>query len=232
MEERNNLNLVRIENTLLSKQTKEILINKGKIKTLQDLLLMDYNKLKNLEGIETKHLLEINKYVNLLGFNYFNETNKVSETRKTLMENGVKLLEEEGLPIDLCLYLYQNDIYTLKELIMNYSKLDKVVGLSKKGRISLELELQRLDYREDDTLLKNTELSTYICSILYQNNIFTVRELLKDKNLEKVFGLKGLGINGYLELTDFVIKYRNNNLNREDSLVEESEFNKVHVRRK
>ena len=114
---------------------------------------------------------------------------------------------------------------------MNFSKLDKLDGFTRKRRINLELELQKLNYREDDILLKNTELSTYICSILYQNNIFTVRELLKDKNLEKIFGLKGLGINSYLELTNFIIKYRNNNLNREDCLVEEAGIKKVRVRR-
>lgn len=118
---------IKILDLEISVKLKNVLIH-ANINILGELLTYDFEDLKRLRGMGDVYLKELKDYVHGLGYSLMNEEPSINEKKSELRARGLKVLEDEGLPVNVCGTLYRNDIYTLGDLMSYGIEVFNIVG--------------------------------------------------------------------------------------------------------
>ena len=147
--------------------------------TLDDLIHYDYQKLRKIRGLGEGSLVEIKKYVHEFGNSILNENGPFSSMEVELHSLGRKVLSDYSLDKNVCQFLYQNNIFTLSDLIQTGTLVYQLEGFTKGSQLKLRAFLEELNV----TLTYKNNYSKMILIQLRDNHIL---EEEKEKALENV----------------------------------------------
>lgn len=113
-------------------------LNKSRRFCLGDLLTEDYEGLRNLifnysTGFNAlNNLLGLRKCIHSLGFKLKNEHSEIEIIKKAFKIEGISTIDEIlGTDVETCNFLYENDIYTLDQLLNCGQDIYKLTDISK-----------------------------------------------------------------------------------------------------
>lgn len=147
-----------IQYTSLSVRTKDMLMSRLGIMTVGELRKLDYNDLEKVKGIGAVTIQEVLDFVHDCGFSLLNEEGPYSDLEKKIMASGKKTLSCYDFSKRLCQALYQNDIFTLDDLIQYGERAYTLDSLT--GKLRGELRARLIDMniilpKEESRSVKN-----------------------------------------------------------------------------
>lgn len=147
--------------------------------TVDDLIHYDYQKLGKIRGLGEGSLIEIKKYVHEFGNSILNENGPFSSKEDELHSLGRKVLSDYSLDKNVCQFLYQNNIFTLSDLIQTGTLVYQLDGFTKGSQLKLRAFLEELNV----TLTYQNNYSKMLLIQLRDNHIL---EEEKERALENV----------------------------------------------
>ena len=138
-------NHIFIKNMPISARTKNALFQQYGIQTLEELLNIDYQELKETRGLGQVALKEIKEYLHSIQKEFKNEEGPFSSEEKERIEKGERVLKLYGFSQKLCYHLYQQNLFTLDDLIAYGSFIYQNKSLTPSLAQELFLTLKSLD---------------------------------------------------------------------------------------
>lgn len=174
------------------------------IKTLEELLELDYECLFRIRGLGEESILKLKECIHKFGYSFKNEKLTINEVKEEYRKQGKLLLEELGLASDVCIKLYRNNIYTLEELVQygdDVYDLDKF-GVACGNKLKAFLKVNNYDFSKREYLYGDIEtlgLITKVKNILYKYGINNIYQL-KEYRYEGIILFEKLGEKGFNEI--------------------------------
>lgn len=117
--------IIFVEDLNLNNRVKNVL-RFYNIKSVEDLIDLDYERLILMHGMGEKGVSEILEVIHEQGYTLTYEGPKVE--KEALKDNGTLILEDYGFPANLYEILYRNGIYTIEQLKEKKDTLKEIKG--------------------------------------------------------------------------------------------------------
>ena len=163
----------------LPRRLKYLLRKRLFIVTLQYLLDTDYFDLINAKGIGEKGIHELEECVNRFGFTLKKERQTLQDIKNTKHTEGKKLLEEYGFSLRVCAPLYQNNVFTLEDLIRCGKEVYVLKGVGIKRGEAIWEKMQELHIPFPKYLTADEEISASLKEMNEESAV--LRQQLEDK---------------------------------------------------
>lgn len=160
-------------------------LKRAGVKTLGELLNLNYDDLKYIRGIGSKGKKDILDFVHGLGRTIQNEPETSSYQERK--EQGQVLLDDYGIPNSVCLPLYRAGIYTMEKLRENPSVVKEIKYFGPKKK---EILQQYLDNLESMQQKENLSLQERNSKLKQDNEEIKKRIAEKQQLLEEYHRLQ------------------------------------------
>ncbi len=114
------------------------------VNTFRELLAYDYDKILKFRQFGDKYLKELRDFVHSLGLTLKGEYKSIEELAEEKRKQNIILLDTYGFSKQLCFLLYNNDIFTLEDLINYGTKVYAIGGMNKTKAQELMEKLEQL----------------------------------------------------------------------------------------